>query len=72
MPSAVSAGGCYANIASADLETYLAGGMTGEEAFIALQEDGNYDDSRKCFIKIRGLIKQFDIIRPYAYKLLFK
>lgn len=71
IPSAVSAGGCYEATAIRDFETYLSGGMTTQEALSAIREDGNFDGSRKCFIKLKGWTNRVRITHPYSYRALW-
>jgi len=63
--------GCDAWRAGIDLEDYLAGGMTLNEAFSALKEDGYYDGTKKCFTKIKGKVYRYRIMRPFAYRALY-
>ncbi len=63
--------GCFSNLAGIDLEDYLAGGMTLDEAFAALKEDEYHDGTKKCFIKIRGDVYVNKLTRPVAYRALY-
>ena len=71
MPSVVSARGCYVSYMLDDLEMYLAGGMTEQEAISAITESENFDGTRKCFIKLKGFSKQVKTVRPYSYRALW-
>lgn len=62
---------CYSSIAAGKLNTLIAGGMSGDEAFQIVSED-YLDGTRKCFFEMKGEVNQTKMFRPYAYRYLFQ
>ena len=62
---------CYSGMAAAQLNTLIAGGMSGDEAFQIVLED-YLDGTRKCFFEMKGTVNQIKMSRPYAYRYLFQ
>ena len=67
-PSAALA--CNEVLAVRDLELYLLGGMSGEEAMDAIASDFYFDGTRKCLFKIRGYARQHELANPNTVRLL--
>lgn len=50
--------GCYPNSAAAAVRQVLDGGGTAEQALRAAYEDGTYDGSETCLLRIKGVLKR--------------
>ncbi len=65
------AAGCYASTATNEMETLMAGGATLKQAWNYTLKQEQVDGSDICWIKIKGYVRQFKIIRPYLYNAIF-
>ena len=65
------AAGCYASTATAEMETLIAGGATLKQAWNYSLKNGQVDGSDICWIKIKGYVRQYKIIKPYLYNAIF-
>ena len=65
------AAGCYAALATKEMETLVAGGATLKQAWNYALKNGHIDGSDICWIKIKGYVLQHKVIKPYLYNAIF-
>ena len=62
---------CYVNVAAGDLEDYLNGGMSKNEALGIIKSQGSMEDSKACLTKLKGYIKRVKTAYPASYSALW-
>ena len=62
---------CYVNVAAGDLEDYLNGGMSKNEALEIIKSQGSMEDSKACLTKLKGYIKRVKTAYPASYSALW-
>ena len=62
---------CYVNVAAGDLEDYLSGGMSKNEALGIIKSQGSMEDSKACLTKLKGYIKRVKTAYPASYNALW-
>ena len=65
------AAGCYVSTATYEMETLLAGGATLKQAWNYVVGKELVDNSEMCWIKTKGYVRQYKIIKPYLYNAIF-
>tara|TARA_Y100000015_G_scaffold31544_1_gene31116 strand:+ start:279 stop:551 length:273 start_codon:yes stop_codon:yes gene_type:complete len=61
---------CFHHPAGNELNTLIAGGMSGDEALKIVEEE-YLDGTRQCLYKMRGQVSKLQFAYPYAYRYLF-
>ena len=62
---------CYVNVAAGDLEDYLNGGMSKNEALDIIKSQGSMENSKACLTKLKGYIKRVKTAYPASYNALW-
>ena len=62
---------CYVNVVAGDLEDYLNGGMSKNEALGIIKSQGSMEDSKACLTKLKGYIKRVKTAYPASYSALW-
>ena len=61
---------CFPYPAANELNTLIAGGMSGDEALNIVEEE-HLDGTRQCLYKMRGIVSKLNFAYPHAYRYLF-
>ena len=62
---------CYPDPYARQIDLYVAGGMTIQEAFKIEIEENRSINTRKCLITIKGEIRKYPASYPYAHRALY-
>ena len=65
------ASGCYDSTATNILELSISGGASLNEAWAWAVQDGAATNDRRCWTRVSGYVRQYRMIKPYAYNAIF-
>jgi len=66
------ASGCYPSLAISDMEAYLAGGASLNEAWNYVTSENNVQKNKVCWLKFSGYSKRLPLTYPYTHRAIWK
>ena len=60
--------GCYAATISKNMNNDIRGGATAQQAWNWAVQDGIAEDTNRCITRVRGYVRGYRQILPYAYR----